>query len=524
MKKSIKAIIAVCVTAGAVSLPRLSAQTYSHDPQQACLQQENIWLRSSNPSSIGVMDMPDVGAVRFTGTHLSGKLHRAMDTAVKNGWGFGADSYKALRHLNLWGDFSFRNNRHTGRKWSDNFNPYNGNPYQAGSNVKGDYIEQTFDFGVRISSKRLFDRLWFGLGFDYSLGDLSRINDPRSRVQFADMSLTPGLIVEVARQHRLGFHFNYRYRKEKNNKYVTKSDLYNEFFIYRQEGLGVYSKILSNRFERRVKGQWFGGGLQYEFGKTDFSLLAELLYNRHSDSIEDLIQESPGNWAAHEAALDLTARWKDTHSTQTILLHGAAELGSAQKYFQEMKKEAIPGTDDYRFFYETVLEVKAFTQDKAGASLSYEYLRRKNADALWWIRPGITWSYLHDRYSFYVPASDRECSSLQFSIDGVLRLLSKNRHRLYAGLSLGYLLNLSASLFLSPDINDPLIADEVIRPDYSWYTSDVARIALDLRYIFPVSKKINGFVQLEGTELISTSLARHNRHFADIAVGILHRF
>lgn len=94
-----------------------------------------------------------------------------MESGGINSCGFNSSGYKSLKPLNLWGSFKFSQERHRDRRWSDNINPYNGNPYLTGSSVKGKYSYQVFDFSVKMSSKRLFGFMWAGIGLDYSLGD-----------------------------------------------------------------------------------------------------------------------------------------------------------------------------------------------------------------------------------------------------------------------------------------------------------------------------------------------------------------
>ena len=535
MKKSICYLFAVCAAAGLFSEFPLLAQTHLFSPEHRCVQSDvdprasllkkaNSWSASANPASIGVQPLPDLGSVQFAGDHYSGGLHRAMDSDVMNSWGFGADSYKSLKNLNLWGDFSFMSRRHLGRNWSDNLEPYNGNPYQAGSSIKGDYAEQTFDFGVKVASKRLFDRMWFGLGLDYAIGDFSRLNDPRSRVQFADMALVPGVVIQLAEGHKLGMELTYRYRKEKNNKYVSKSAGGNEFHLTRQEGLGMFSTILSSNFERRVKGSYLGGGLQYEYGKAGFSLMSSLDYCWRSDAIEDRMKESPGDYTDHAVDLGVTARWWAADFVRRLGLDVTGSYGMADRFFQELYTETDPQTNLPLSYYRTLSSVQAFTHLVLSADLSYDFFRLRGGDVLWFAGAGMDFWSLADRYVFYVPDSELGVSSLALRANGGLRVWSRGRHRLFADLGLAYHLNLSGNLFMSPDLDHHVVWDGVTAVDFSVWSSDVLEMGLGVKYLFPVSKRYDGFVSVRGMDLLSTSLDSRNRLMAGLAVGISQRF
>ena len=160
----------------------------------------NVWLRTENPVSIGIVTMPDIGRTGFDAKSTYGDFHKAMESGGINSCGFSSSGYKSLKPLNLWGSFRFSQEHHRGRCWSDNINPYNGNPYLTGSSVKGKYSYQVFDFSVKMSSKRLFGFMWAGIGLDYSLGDFSRLQDPRSRTQEIRYSITPGVAFRLGKE------------------------------------------------------------------------------------------------------------------------------------------------------------------------------------------------------------------------------------------------------------------------------------------------------------------------------------
>ena len=534
MKKPVYYLTLVCILAAGLLTTRLDAQNHlSHpsrqtvpsdvDPVHSLLELQNSWLGSDNPTSIGVKTMPDIGKAQFAGDLMAGNLHRSMESSRMQSWGFGADSYRSLRHLNLWGDFSFMNRFHSDRQWSDNVDPYNGNPYQVGSKLKGDYTEQSFDFDVKLASHRIADRWHFGLGMKYEVGDLSRLNDPRSRVQFADMSVYPGMAVQLAAHHRLGVNLNYRYRKEKNNKYVSKSAGGNEFMLYRQEGLGVYSNVLSNHFERRVKGHWYGGALQYEYVQDGFSLFSHARYQKRSDTLEDLMKECPGDYSEHLADLQVKARWQNRNTLQTASLQLDGSLGTSYKNFQELHSEE--DEDGYSHSeYRTLYTAKAYTHHQLTVGADYHYYRLGSSGYRWFAGSKIGFWNLADRYAFYVPASKMDVSTLSMTLEGGLCLLTKGRHRLYTEAVLAYHLSVVGQLSASPDLDKKELWEGIHVSDFEVLSSDVLETGLKLKYFFPLTLKNDGFLSFNGSDFLSTSLSRRHRFTAQLAIGIVQRF
>ncbi|MDO5384779.1 MAG: hypothetical protein Q4F08_07950, partial [Rikenellaceae bacterium] len=152
-------------------------------PERMLLEERNLWLGSTNPAALGVRPMPDYGTTRLGATSESGAYRRPQQAAEALSAGFHSDSYLSLKGLHLWGAFDFTQKWHRNRAWADIRDPYNGNPYSAGSAVASRYQEQTVDFHVKASSHRIGRRWWVGAALDYSTGDFSRSSDPRTRTQ-----------------------------------------------------------------------------------------------------------------------------------------------------------------------------------------------------------------------------------------------------------------------------------------------------------------------------------------------------
>ena len=105
--------------------------------------------------------------------------------------------------------------------------------------------------------------MWTGIGLDYSLGDFSRLQDPRSRTQEIVYTIKPGVAFRFGKE-KIGLNLSYGYSKEKIGSYVSKSKDSKEYLLYLQEGLGVYSILVSN---------------YYELGKQTATMAVDILKN-----------------------------------------------------------------------------------------------------------------------------------------------------------------------------------------------------------------------------------------------------
>ena len=160
---------------------------------------KQLWLPTRNASGLGFDPVADHGDAWFGVFHSSGDYHRAQEGSRVNGLSFLAERYsKIARNLYVWGSFKFTMDRESERAWSDVILKEYTSPYQYGGSVKGSYDRQLFDLKVKLATGSI-GRFTFGAEVDYSVGDLSRLRDPRSRVLLADYAITRLLLIKFRR-------------------------------------------------------------------------------------------------------------------------------------------------------------------------------------------------------------------------------------------------------------------------------------------------------------------------------------
>lgn len=502
-----------------ISLPAQTVRSSIH-------QGFNPWLRTDNPVSIGIKTMPDIGRTGFDAESTSGDFHRAMESGGINAWGFSSSGYKSLKSLNLWGSFRFSQERHRDRCWSDNIDPYNGNPYLTGSSVKGKYSYQLFDFSVKMSSKPLFGFMWAGIGLDYSLGDFSRLQDPRPRAQEIDYSVKPGVAFRFGKE-KVGLNLSYGYSKEKIGSYISKSKDAKEYFLYLQEGLGVYSTLVSSAYERRIESWRYGAALQYEhsFGGNT-TLLAEVSPYYRSDLVTDAYMATPGNY-------------KETGGEVSVSVHsgnwtadGAFRLtaGSAEKISQKAVTVTDPSSGVTSTRYETIFSIKSYaSKTLAGeAGLSYMVPDEDFPESGKWnagcrVRFGET----DDEYVYYSPSSSFVFMNIMPSVHGGGTILCRKGHRLALNGELAYRMNVSDRFSISEELQNKVILENVVEPDREVMTSDYLRASADLRYVFPMAirqtgRRLSGFASLSASMCFVPGFQGSGRNVIGVSVGVIH--
>ena len=474
----------------------LSAQVV-RSPEQ---KENSVWRRTDNPVSIGIVTMPDIGRTEFDAKSTNGDFHKAMESGGINSCSFFSSGYKSLKPLNLWGSFTFSQERHRDRRWSDNINPYNGNPYLTGSSVKGKYSYQVFDFSVKMSSKRLFGFMWAGIGLDYSLGDLSRLQDPRSRTQEIRYSITPGVAFRLGKE-TIGLNVRYGYSKEKIGSYVSKSKDSKEYLLYLQEGFGVYSTHVSNDYERRIESWRYGVALQYGHSFCgNAALLAEVSPYYRSDLVTDAKMATPGNYKESGADISMEVSFGNWTANSALSLTS----GAANKISQKAVTVIDPSSGVASTRYETIFSIKSYVLQslKGEVGLSYVAMGDEITEfGKWNAGCKLRFGGRSEEYIYYSPSSSFGCVNVFPSVHGGGTLFDRNGHRLALNGELSYRINVADRFSISDELKNKVALDNVVKPDHEIMTSDYMRTSADLLYVFPLSirqigKRLSGFVSL----------------------------
>ena len=192
----------------------LSLCTWAQESNYRLADATQLWRLTDNAAGLGIDSSANRGYALFTGEHHSGDYARVQEGTQLNQLRFQAERYQRLgKWLHAYGRFDFDYGRVKNRAWADVRRPYNSDPYFAGSSVSGKYDFQDFDFTAALGTTD-FGGWRFGLRLDYSVGDLSRLRDPRSRSQLLDYQLTPAVTRTFGR-HSVGLSGHYHRYKEK---------------------------------------------------------------------------------------------------------------------------------------------------------------------------------------------------------------------------------------------------------------------------------------------------------------------
>lgn len=496
---------------------------YGVSPQRVVTFDSLSWINTSNAASLGIFSLNSLGITQIGANHTDGNYKLAAQSGTITSLGFYSDSYRSLEKINLYGRFSFNQQWHSKRLWSDNFDPYNGTPYIVGGDIEGDYSKQIFDFSVKASSMLLWNRIWLGVGFDYKDGDFSRSRDPRSRSQLADYKVYPGIIVKLSSNSSIGMNIFYRYYKEKMLKPVSKAESYDKYTYYLQKGMGEYSATTILFFSRRYSNNYYGGNLQYNFANQSIELLVDGGVSLRNELVIDETRQIPGDFKSYDFNGSIDLSFKSGKALQKIKLKGIYSLGNAREYLQE---NVIYTNDQGRLdsYWRTIMKNSTYNNSFIDVTASWRFYRL-NSDGYKWFA-GACANYYSFGKKYLMPTSSANYSWLSVDLEYGSHLFTGQKSSINFIAECGALKSMDSELNLNNSLvkeKKSTINENVLLPDFDILSSDSFKIGAELNYIFKRDKSVSLFASAYTSFLIpiNINIEKSLRYCAGISLGII---
>lgn len=497
----------------------------------------NPWTQVQNAAGLGLSTIVTHGVTELGYNISNGDYHRAQEGNERNGLNFYSERYDKLgKNWAVWGSFNFIMDREKNRAWSDVFNTYNNNPYIFGSSVPANYDRQLFDFHAKISSQRK-EKINYGIGIDYLVGDLSRLRDPRTRVYLADYAAIPSITYSIDKKHIIGLNLSTRYQKEKMPNITTVQDDPNLKY-YTFVGMENADAVIGGfkGFQRQFVSSFFGGDLQYAYTSQNSKWLVSVGSFTQSQQILENIKQSPGTFNSLNYRASIIMSSQKEGYLINAALKANLKQGAADENLQELKSENDPITG-----INSQTWVTLFTYNNRYINNTYDAkfnidirnLNETKIDFNW--MSGIEMGVSGFKNQYNLPSSEMAVNRANGGIYGHYRLLNKNSHRITLKGNVTYDFNFGNRLKLSdgaltvPGIGSSTfrqgiydLATSVIVPDFAFYNANTFKFGLETKYSFPMQfkkTKMAGFAKLYYQQLYSDS--NESWMNAGISVGII---
>ena len=338
----------ILCTALAITLGTQAQQQPVSGEQYRYADETQLWRLTGNAAGLSLdVNGPDTAAVNrgvayFQMNHRGGDLHRVQEGGQQNTLEFFTERYQKIgKYLYGYGSFHFNMGRTKQRAWSDVLRTYNSNPYISGSSVFGSYDQQNITLDASLSTIRL-GHFTYGANLFYQVGDLSRLRDPRSRINLAEYRLTPSVTYTfgdantTAGRHTAGLSLHYDRRKEKLPSLSTvQTDPTLMYYVMTglenaDGAIGYY-----NGYMREYVNHEFGGELSYQYRDACVQSLTTLSLAHGTEYVYGTNKYEPGRYYTYSYGLSSRNRLHSGRLLHTADLSLNYEEGYADEYRQE---------------------------------------------------------------------------------------------------------------------------------------------------------------------------------------------
>ena len=458
----------------------------------------SVWKHSGSPASLVADSLRQGGRFASGASCIFGDAHPARDDDSRRGLFVQADGSRRGGQLNLTGSFEFGQDWLYGRSWSDRYYPLSGNPFDAFSELPGDYTRQSFAFSAQGAGWIVKDRLALALGGDYMVGDLSRSRDPRSRSQIADMSVEPAILWKINARLSLGASLQYGYSKEKLLKLSSRAENLDRYKYYEGLGLGEYVNSGIIGFSRRYSGNSLGGSLVLGYRTYGFEAGLWGKYKAGESEVRGETGETPGYWSQKDISSGAVLDFAGDNFRNHFILDLTVCNGRSKRYIQEMR---VVTNDQGRVesYWETLLKLPFYISGnyKAGASWS---ISPAGGKASW--EAGFRAGFESSSAEMLQNDSMFAFSRLALSAEGKGTLRFARGRALELSGSAGAVIPLGVENQEDPRLKKDgktLLLDNVLRPDAVLLGRRAMTLDLGAEYRFIMSGKLLGLA-LESTQ------------------------
>lgn len=455
-----------------------------------------LWRLTDNAAGLSLDSAKNRGIAFFDLNHREGDYRRVQEGGQRNQLQFYTERYQQVGQLlRAYGSFRFAMDRTKDRAWCDVMRPYDSNPFFPGSSVRGKYDTQQFDLTAAIGTIQMWG-FTGGVRLDYSVGDLSRLRDPRSRSELLDYKLTPSLTYTSGR-HTVGLSGHYNRRKEKiPNVNTVQQDPDLKYYLMSGMEQAVGTTGGYSGFSREWVEHRFGAELSYGYHDGLLRSLTSVSISRGSEDVLGQYRYEPGHYTSYRYGLVTRNRLTTARSIHQLDLSAHYGEAYADEYRQQLiqERDADRGYTSYR--YETLITFRKRQQLK-NLSADLHYRRSlldatsaavgssSAADGAVAGYYGLRAAYSKAETKHLLPPSSFDQGALDLTAEGGISLLRSNR--LWLDAEAGYHHSTKADLQLADPATD--YAVQVLLADLPYYDAHYWRGRLTVTYQFPLTIK-----------------------------------
>ncbi|MBR1463321.1 MAG: hypothetical protein IJ604_08125 [Prevotella sp.] len=472
-------------------------------------EETQLWRLTLNAAGLSLDSSMNRGITQFDASHREGDYSLVQDGDMNNQLKFIAERYQKVgKYLYGYGSFNFDMGRTKNRAWSDVIRSHNSNPFISGSSVPGKYDHQFINLEAALATVPL-GAFTYGMGINYQVGDLSRLRDPRSRINLADYRITPALTYSIGNSS-IGLALHYDRHKEKlPNLTTVQTDPSLKY--YTMTGMESASGIIGgyNGYEREYVNHELGGELSLAVKGETFHSLNSISFDKGTEYMYGDTKYEPGRYFTYHYKAASRNRFNVGNTLMRADIAASYEQGYADEYRQELTRTKDPQTGIESKAWNTTMTYKKRFQLKIfDLDFHYRASFTENNEVNAYV--GMLYNMNHVRNKRILNTSTLKYIDNKFALEGGFRI----GRSLWVEAQADYKISSEAELNLHD--NSTEYAQAVLIPDMEYYGANYWRTHLQVEYQIPVSikgYKGNWFARVYGDYL------KTNKHTDASVVG-----
>jgi len=380
---------------------------------------------------------------------------------------FNSSGISTLGRFKMSGYFNFMRTWQDSLAWTMQGLPNDATPYYFAAGKAGKYQRINYNFGGLLSYSIIKDKLYLAAGVDYLFNTASRSVDPRPNIQTFQLDMKPQVLYKTGR-HLLGVGLNLGYGKEDNSVNYTSTQFaqgqaYPDRVNYLMMGYGAYKNVGAYNLKRKVSNTGFG--FNYGYKKETTYINGALNYKHNVEkNIRTLDlsanKNSFGTFSFNNYSGTLLAGFKSKNYQNQLQADVDLQSGSDKNDVEYGGKRNYVYKKQYAAFnYIALKQSASATNAEFGLNLIYSTIDKRDIAA----NIASTFAYL------------------QPGVSGGLYHLYNNQSKLSVALKPA--LRLPAGNKVNVPVTDNVFANHVVYPNYTYWSSTVAVLGFNARYI-----------------------------------------
>lgn len=444
-----------------------------------------------NAAALITSDYYKVSTVSLDYTIKDGHFRPVQTAESSREVSFRSSGVSTIGRFKMSGYFNFVRTWQDSLAWTLQGVPDQKTPYYFAAAKAGKYERLNYNFGGLLTYGLIKDKLYLAAGVDYFYNTASRSVDPRPSVQTFELTLNPQILYKTGKQV-IGAELNLAYGKEENSiaykskQYGSQSPFYPDRISYLVMGYGSTREGVVSRLKRYTNANGFG--LNYAYQGDKVYLMTKLNYKHEFEDNLNSVDDSKNNSRYGSFTLNsyngsLLTGIKTGNYQHQLQVNIQSETGFDNNY------APLNGLSNYKYshqnlaiYYTALKQSSRQPKTELGLNLIYDNVHKKDLS-----------NSISARFGYIQPG-----------INGTLYNYFKDQSRLSVSLTPG--IRLPVGNEVKVPVTDNIFANNIIYPDYTYWSSTAGILDLRARYITPrFFKNINSGIGLNASYISSLS-------------------